>query len=234
MRLRDWHCTPGIKFRQCEATTFRGGTPPKQLRTHLFCTPEQVGDEFKITLGLVKYVLDAVGLEDYRVQLSTRDPDSDKYVGSEELWDNAEEILRQVLNEEGLDYVETAGEAAFYGPKADFMVKDCLGREWQLGTVQLDYNLPERFELEYIGSDNKPHRPVMIHRAPFGSMERFVGMLIEHFAGAFPVGFQGSVGILNRGRAGRGHAEGGALGVGVGGQGVEADGVETGSFEVAA
>jgi len=154
---------------------------------HLFCTPEQVGDEFKITLGLVKYVLDAVGLEDYRVQLSTRDPDSDKYVGSEELWDNAEDILRQVLNEEGLDYVETAGEAAFYGPKADFMVKDCLGREWQLGTVQLDYNLPERFELEYIGSDNKPHRPVMIHRAPFGSMERFVGMLIEHFAGAFPL-----------------------------------------------
>ncbi len=154
---------------------------------HLFCTPEQVGDEFKITLGLVKYVLDAVGLEDYRVQLSTRDPNSDKYVGSEELWDNAEAILRQVLTEEGLDFVETAGEAAFYGPKADFMVKDCLGREWQLGTVQLDYNLPERFELEYIGSDNKPHRPVMIHRAPFGSMERFVGMLIEHFAGAFPL-----------------------------------------------
>lgn len=154
---------------------------------HLFCTPEQVGDEFKVTLGLVKYVLDAVGLEDYRVQLSTRDPDSDKYVGSEELWDNAEGILRQVLTEEGLDFVETTGEAAFYGPKADFMVKDCLGREWQLGTVQLDYNLPERFELEYIGSDNKPHRPVMIHRAPFGSMERFVGMLIEHFAGAFPL-----------------------------------------------
>jgi threonyl-tRNA synthetase len=154
---------------------------------HLFCTPDQVGEEFKITLGLVKYVLEAVGMEDYRVQLSTREPGSDKYVGSEELWKNAEAILRSVLTDEGLDFVETPGEAAFYGPKADFMVRDCLGREWQLGTVQLDYNLPERFELEYIGSDNKPHRPVMIHRAPFGSMERFVGVLIEHFAGAFPL-----------------------------------------------
>ncbi|MEQ9408481.1 MAG: threonine--tRNA ligase [Fuerstiella sp.] len=154
---------------------------------HLFCTPEQVEQEFKDTLGLVKYVLEAVGLEDYRVQLSTRDLGSDKYVGSEELWQNAQETLRRVLTEEGLDFVETPGEAAFYGPKTDFMVRDCLGREWQLGTVQLDYNLPERFQLEYTGSDNKPHRPVMIHRAPFGSMERFVGMLIEHFAGAFPL-----------------------------------------------
>lgn len=154
---------------------------------HLFCTPEQVGEEFKSTLGLVKYVLDAVGLVNYRVQLSTKDPGSDKYVGSDELWNNAENILRQVLTEEGMEFTEMTGEAAFYGPKADFMVKDCLGREWQLGTVQLDYNLPERFELEYIGSDNKSHRPVMIHRAPFGSMERFVGMLIEHFAGAFPL-----------------------------------------------
>ena len=126
-------------------------------------------------------------MEDYRVQLSTRDRGSDKYVGSEELWENAENILRKVLTEERMEFVEVQGEAAFYGPKADFMVKDCLGREWQLGTVQLDYNLPERFELEYIGSDNKPHRPVMIHRAPFGSMERFVGVLIEHFAGAFPL-----------------------------------------------
>ena len=154
---------------------------------HLFCTPEQVEQEFKDTLGLVKYVLDAVGLEDYRVQLSTKDPGSDKYVGSDELWQNAESTLRRVLTEEGLDFIEMPGEAAFYGPKADFMVKDCLGREWQLGTVQLDYNLPERFDLEYTGSDNKPHRPVMIHRAPFGSMERFVGVLIEHFAGAFPL-----------------------------------------------
>ncbi|HRA87372.1 MAG TPA: threonine--tRNA ligase [Planctomycetaceae bacterium] len=154
---------------------------------HLFCTPEQVEDEFTDTLGLVKFVLQAVGLEDYRIQLSTRDPNSDKYVGSDELWESAQNILRKVLTEQGLDYVEGVGEAAFYGPKADFMVKDCLGREWQLGTVQLDYNLPERFQLEYTGADNKPHRPVMIHRAPFGSMERFVGMLIEHFAGAFPL-----------------------------------------------
>ena len=154
---------------------------------HLFCTPEQVEQEFKDTLGLVKYVLEAVGLEDYRVQLSTKDPDSDKYVGSDELWQNAQDTLRKVLTEAGLDFIEMPGEAAFYGPKADFMVRDCLGREWQLGTVQLDYNLPNRFELEYTGSDNKQHRPVMIHRAPFGSMERFVGMLIEHFAGAFPL-----------------------------------------------
>ncbi len=154
---------------------------------HMFCTPDQVEKEFKDTLGLVNYVLEAVGLEDYRVQLSTRGPDADKYVGSAELWDQAENVLRKVLNEEGIEYVETPGEAAFYGPKTDFMVRDCLGREWQLGTVQLDYNLPERFQLEYIGSDNKPHRPVMIHRAPFGSMERFTGMLIEHFAGAFPL-----------------------------------------------
>lgn len=154
---------------------------------HLFCTPEQVEEEFKTTLGLVKYVLDAVGMEDYRVQLSTREQGSDKYVGTDELWDAAESTLRKVLTEEGLNFIECQGEAAFYGPKADFMVKDCLGREWQLGTVQLDYNLPIRFELEYTGSDNKPHRPVMIHRAPFGSMERFVGVLIEHFAGAFPL-----------------------------------------------
>lgn len=154
---------------------------------HLFCTPEQVEQEFKDTLGLVKYVLQAVGLEDYRVQLSTKDPDSDKYVGSDELWDNAQNVLRKVLTDEEIDFIEVPGEAAFYGPKTDFMVKDCLGREWQLGTVQLDYNLPERFQLEYTGSDNKQHRPVMIHRAPFGSMERFVGVLIEHFAGAFPL-----------------------------------------------
>lgn len=154
---------------------------------HLFCTPEQVEQEFKDTLGLVKFVLEAVGLEDYRVQLSSRDPNSDKYVGSPELWENAQNTLRKVLTEQGLPFVEREGEAAFYGPKTDFMVKDCLGREWQLGTVQLDYNLPNRFQLEYTGADNKQHRPVMIHRAPFGSMERFCGMLIEHFAGAFPL-----------------------------------------------
>lgn len=154
---------------------------------HLFCTPEQVEEEFRATLELVKFVLESVGLENYRVQLSLRTPGSHKYVGSDENWQQAEAALRNVLTESGLEFEPREGEAAFYGPKADFMVRDCLGREWQLGTVQLDYNLPERFELEYIGSDNKPHRPVMIHRAPFGSMERFVGMLIEHFAGAFPL-----------------------------------------------
>lgn len=154
---------------------------------HIFCTPEQVEEEFKDTLNLVKFVLASVGLENYRVQLSRREPDSDKYVGSPELWDVAESTLRKVLQESGLDFSECEGEAAFYGPKADFMVSDAIGREWQLGTVQLDYNLPERFDLEYVGADNTTHRPVMIHRAPFGSMERFIGMLIEHFAAAFPL-----------------------------------------------
>ena len=154
---------------------------------HLFCMPEQVEEEFRQTLELVQFVLKSVGLEDYRVQLSVRDPASDKYVGSEENWQQAEASLRKVLSESGLRFTTCEGEAAFYGPKADFMVRDAIGREWQLGTVQLDYNLPERFELEYVGPDNKMHRPVMIHRAPFGSLERFVGMLIEHFAGAFPL-----------------------------------------------
>ncbi|MGD9857489.1 MAG: threonine--tRNA ligase [Planctomycetaceae bacterium] len=154
---------------------------------HLFCTAEQVEQEFKDTLELTKFVLKSVGLDDYRIQLSLRDPGSDKYVGSEVLWNKAEATLHRVLTDSGLPFSTAEGEAAFYGPKADFMVRDCLGREWQLGTVQLDYNLPERFQLEYIGDDNAPHRPVMIHRAPFGSMERFVGMLIEHFAAAFPL-----------------------------------------------
>jgi threonyl-tRNA synthetase len=154
---------------------------------HLFCTADQVEDEFRATLELTKFVLESVGLKDYRVQLSLRDPDSDKYVGSAESWQRAEAALRKVLSESGLRFEERQGEAAFYGPKADFMVRDCIGRQWQLGTVQLDYNLPERFQLEYIGADNRPHRPVMIHRAPFGSLERFVGVLIEHFAGAFPL-----------------------------------------------
>ena len=154
---------------------------------HIFCTADQVEQEFQATIDLTRFVLRSVGLDDYRVQLSLRDPDSSKYVGSEENWDRAEAALRRVLERSGLDFNEEAGEAAFYGPKADFMVRDCIGRSWQLGTVQLDYNLPERFRLEYIGSDNAAHRPVMIHRAPFGSLERFTGMLIEHFAGAFPL-----------------------------------------------
>jgi threonyl-tRNA synthetase len=154
---------------------------------HIFCTADQVEQEFRNTIELTRFVLESVGLQDYRVQLSLRDPKSDKYVGSEENWQKAEAALRKVLEESGLNFTTAEGEAAFYGPKADFMVRDCIGRHWQLGTVQLDYNLPERFELEYAGGDNKSHRPVMIHRAPFGSMERFVGMLIEHFAGAFPM-----------------------------------------------
>lgn len=154
---------------------------------HIFCTAEQVEHEFRATIELTKFVLESVGLDDYRVQLSLRDPKSDKYVGSPENWNRAEGALRGVLEESGLQYNEQPGEAAFYGPKADFMVRDCIGRSWQLGTVQLDYNLPERFKLEYAGADNQVHRPVMIHRAPFGSLERFTGMLIEHFAGAFPL-----------------------------------------------
>ena len=154
---------------------------------HIFCSQDQVEQEFQNTIELTRMVLESVGLKDYRVQLSLRDPKSDKYVGSEENWQKAEAALRRVLEESGLNFSAAEGEAAFYGPKADFMVRDCIGRQWQLGTVQLDYNLPERFQLEYIGSDNKTHRPVMIHRAPFGSMERFVGMLTEHFAGAFPM-----------------------------------------------
>lgn len=155
---------------------------------HLFVTPEQVVDEFKSTLELVKFVLASVGLNDYRVQLSCRDSkNKSKYVGSDEGWESAQNALREVLTEMQMPFVEREGEAAFYGPKTDFMVRDCIGREWQLGTVQLDFNLPERFQLEYVGADNQTHRPVMIHRAPFGSMERFTGMLIEHFAGAFPL-----------------------------------------------
>jgi threonyl-tRNA synthetase len=154
---------------------------------HIFCTSDQVEEEFRSTIELTRFVLECVGLKDYRVQLSLRDPKSDKYVGSEENWQKAEAALRNVLRESGLRFEAAEGEAAFYGPKADFMVRDCIGRQWQLGTVQLDYNLPERFQLEYVAADNRTHRPVMIHRAPFGSMERFVGMLIEHFAGAFPL-----------------------------------------------
>jgi threonyl-tRNA synthetase len=154
---------------------------------HLFCTPEQVADEVQGCLGLVKTVLGTLGMQDYSVRLSLRDPSSDKYVGSSENWDKAEAALREAVQTLGVDYVEEEGEAAFYGPKIDFVVKDVIGRDWQLGTVQVDYNLPERFDLSYIGSDNKPHRPVMIHRAPFGSLERFTGLLIEHFEGKFPV-----------------------------------------------
>ncbi len=153
---------------------------------HLFCTPDQLLAELRVTAELTMTVLDAVDLSDYRVRVGLRDPDSSKYVGDQQRWDQAEEVIRTVVREMGLDVTEERGEAAFYGPKIDFVVRDCIKREWQLGTVQVDYNLPERFDLTYTGRDNRPHRPIMIHRAPFGSLERFVGILIEHFAGAFP------------------------------------------------
>jgi threonyl-tRNA synthetase len=165
-------------------TRVRGFT---QDDAHLFVTPEQVDEVFRSEIELVLFVLKTLGLSDYRVRVSVRDPASDKYVGGAELWDKAEATLTEIAKSTGLNYSIGVGEAAFYGPKIDFIVKDCIGREWQLGTVQLDYNLPNRFDLEYAGADNHPHRPVMIHRAPFGSMERFCGILIENFAGAFPL-----------------------------------------------
>lgn len=153
---------------------------------HIFCMPDQIKQEVKQCLGIVKTILGTLQMNDYRVRLSLRDPDSSKYVGTAENWDLAENALRAVVQDLGAEWTEEPGEAAFYGPKIDFIVKDVIGREWQLGTVQVDYNLPERFNLHYTGADNKPHRPVMIHRAPFGSMERFTGLLIEHFEGKFP------------------------------------------------
>ncbi len=167
-------------------TRVRGFT---QDDAHIFCTEEQVAAEFRDCIDFTLTVLAALGLDDYRVRLGFRDPKSDKYVGDAASWTKAQDAIRRVAQEMNLPYSEEEGEAAFYGPKADFVVADCIGREWQLGTVQLDYNLPsaERFALEYIGPDNQPHRPVMIHRAPLGSLERFIGVLIEHFAGAFPL-----------------------------------------------
>jgi threonyl-tRNA synthetase len=165
-------------------TRVRGFT---QDDAHLFVTPEQVEAEMESNIDLVLYVLKCLGLTDYKVRVSLREPGSDKYVGDPANWEIAEATLKKLVQGRGINHTIEPGEAAFYGPKIDFVVRDCIGREWQLGTVQLDYNLPRRFGLEYIGSDNKAHVPVMIHRAPFGSMERFMGILIEHFAGAFPL-----------------------------------------------
>ena len=167
-------------------TRVRGFT---QDDAHIFCTEEQVADEFRGCLEMTQFVLQSLGLDDYRVRLGFRDPQSDKYVGDEASWERAQASLVEVCESMGIEAKPEPGEAAFYGPKADFVVTDCIGRHWQLGTVQLDYNLPskERFDLEYVGADNHAHRPVMIHRAPLGSMERFIGVLIEHFAGAFPL-----------------------------------------------
>ena len=166
-------------------TRVRGFT---QDDAHLFCTPDQVKQEFKQVIDLVLYIFKTLKFENYRAQISLRDPNNpEKYIGSDENWVKAEQSIIEAAAEKGLKTVVAYGEAAFYGPKLDFMVRDALNREWQLGTIQVDYNLPERFELEYVGSDNEKHRPVMIHRAPFGSMERFVAVLIEHCAGKFPL-----------------------------------------------
>ena len=165
-------------------TRVRGFT---QDDAHLFCTHEQVKDELKSNLALVKFVFETFGFENVEVRLSLRDPDNTKFSGDPAVWDRAERELAEVLDEIGIAYEAETGEAAFYGPKIDIVIRDVIGRRWQLGTIQLDYVLPERFGLEYVGSDNQPHRPVMIHRAPFGSLERFMGILIEHYAGAFPL-----------------------------------------------
>ena len=166
-------------------TRVRGFT---QDDAHIFCTADQVKEEFKKVIDLVLYIFKTLDFEDFITQVSLRDPnDPAKYIGSDENWEKAETAIKEAVDEAGLEYVIEEGEAAFYGPKLDFMVRDAIGRRWQLGTIQVDYNLPERFELEYTGSDNAKHRPVMIHRAPFGSMERFVAVLIEHCAGKFPL-----------------------------------------------
>ncbi|MEN8825004.1 MAG: threonine--tRNA ligase [Wenyingzhuangia sp.] len=155
---------------------------------HIFCTPDQLDQEFKEVIDLVLYVFGSLGFEDFTAQVSLRDPENPtKYIGSDENWNKAENAIINAAREKGLNYVVETGEAAFYGPKLDFMVKDALGRSWQLGTIQVDYNLPERFDLTYKGSDNAQHRPIMIHRAPFGSMERFIAVLLEHTGGNFPL-----------------------------------------------
>ncbi len=154
---------------------------------HLFVTPEQLLAEFKDVVRLIQYVFNTLGLTDFRARVGTRDPESDKYVGDADQWEKATAAIIAACDDMGLPYVVEAGEAAFYGPKLDFIFRDVLKREWQLGTVQVDYNLPERFDLEYVAEDNTRQRPIMIHRAPFGSLERFVGIIIEHFGGAFPV-----------------------------------------------
>jgi len=166
-------------------TRVRGFT---QDDAHIFCTPDQLDKEFKNVIDLVLYVFGSLGFENFTAQVSLRDPDTpEKYIGELSNWDRAEQAIISAAKDKGLDYVIESGEAAFYGPKLDFMVKDALGRQWQLGTIQVDYNLPERFDLTYKGSDNELHRPVMIHRAPFGSLERFIAILLEHTGGNFPL-----------------------------------------------
>ena len=166
-------------------TRVRGFT---QDDAHIFCTPDQLKDEFKGVIDIVLLIFKALDFTDFITQISLRDPDNtEKYIGTDENWERSEKAILEVAQESGLEYTVVEGEAAFYGPKMDFMVRDALGRKWQLGTIQVDYNLPERFDMEYTGSDNEKHRPIMIHRAPFGSMERFVAVLLEHCAGNFPL-----------------------------------------------
>ena len=166
-------------------TRVRGFT---QDDAHIFCRPDQVKEEFTAVIDIVFYIFKALDFKDFEAQISLRDPeDKTKYIGSDENWEKSESAIIEACEEKGLKAVLVKGEAAFYGPKLDFMVKDAIGRKWQLGTIQVDYNLPERFDLEYVGNDNQKHRPVMIHRAPFGSMERFVAVLIEHCSGKFPL-----------------------------------------------
>ena len=166
-------------------TRVRGFT---QDDAHIFCRPDQLKDEFKKVMDIIFIIFNALDFKNFVAQVSLRhQTDHSKYIGTEENWEKAESAILEAVKEKDLNYKVEYDEAAFYGPKLDFMVKDALGREWQLGTIQVDYNLPERFDLEYVGSDNQKHRPVMIHRAPFGSMERFVAVLIEHTAGKFPL-----------------------------------------------
>ena len=166
-------------------TRVRGFT---QDDAHIFCAPSQIKDEFLKVMDIILYIFNALKFDNYEAQISLRDPkNKEKYIGSDENWHLAEQAIIEACEEKGLNARKELGEAAFYGPKLDFMVKDAIGRRWQLGTIQVDYNLPERFQLEYTGADNQKHRPVMIHRAPFGSLERFVAVLLEHTAGKFPL-----------------------------------------------
>ncbi len=179
----------GTVYRYEQSGELRGLTRVRGFTVddaHLFVRPDQLLEEFKAVVNLIQHVFGSLNMKDFRARVGKRDPNSDKYVGDPELWDQATDAIIQACDELGLTYHVEEGEAAFYGPKLDFIVRDVLKREWQLGTVQVDYNLPERFDLEYVDSDNERKRPVMIHRAPFGSMERFIGILIEHFGGEFP------------------------------------------------
>jgi threonyl-tRNA synthetase len=165
-------------------TRVRGFT---QDDAHIFCTEDQLESEIRGCISLVRKIFETLGMVDYRVRIGKRDSDSNKYIGGDDAWEKAEMALRRAVENSEFNFTEEIGEAAFYGPKIDFVVRDVLNREWQLGTVQVDYNLPQRFHLGYVGADNQLHTPVLIHRAPFGSLERFCGVLIEHFGGDFPL-----------------------------------------------